>query len=551
MTVTTLINRSDYPSADGVQTAFAYLFRILQSSDMAVYDNGALVSPSAYSVTNVGVSTGGNVVFNTAPVATHAISLQRNAAYDQQTNYIDNDKFGAISVDNAFDKLTMLCQQLLEKVGRSLVFGASSTFSGIVLPDPSALKFLAWNAAGTALVNTAGVAGPAGATGPQGPAGAGSAPTVEDVSATHIIATPTFIKFDDAVDVGFLVTNPGGAGVAQISLAIRTVLGGGTGSTTAGGARTNLAAAGLADNNLFTKRQEWNQGADVAAAATTTLGTDGNYFKITGNTTITALAGGAKGTRLLLTFTGTPQLTHNGTNLILQNAQNFVAAIGDSLEFVSEGSGNFREVGRHLATITGGGPSVLDTVTAPVTISNSVAETTVYTKSIPGNTIGASGALRLLLLGTVQDTRVLQAASEIDTATIRLKYGATTLATQVVKIRDEEFSANVGCPPVAQDVQIEAGAQSACVIDVNMANLALTNSQYANVEYRGPVVIITPNSNTIPVTQGLMSNDSLSAFGTGAEDSTAAKTLVVTVQLSRAATTIVFVMKHAKLMLIP
>src|SRR5438132_3437176 len=69
--------------------------------------------------------------------------------------------------------------------------------------------------------------------------------------------------------------------------------------------------------NTFTGRQEWAKGANVASAATLSPGTDGNYFHVTGTTTITAIASMPAGTALVLEFDGACQITHNATSLIL------------------------------------------------------------------------------------------------------------------------------------------------------------------------------------------------------------------------------------------
>lgn len=87
----------------------------------------------------------------------------------------------------------------------------------------------------------------------------------------------------------------------------------------------------------------WEKGADVASAATTTLG-EGGFFHVTGTTTVTALAFSTDkaGRRAHIEFTGALTLTHNATSLILPGAANITTAAGDTALFVSEGSGNFR-----------------------------------------------------------------------------------------------------------------------------------------------------------------------------------------------------------------
>ena len=108
-----------------------------------------------------------------------------------------------------------------------------------------------------------------------------------------------------------------------------------------------LAALGLAQD--FTARQGWAKTADIASVAAITPLNTGNYSHITGTTTITSIATRPAGDILHLEFDGALTLTHNGTSLILQGAANLVTAAGDMVSFVSEGSGNWRELSRRLA----------------------------------------------------------------------------------------------------------------------------------------------------------------------------------------------------------
>lgn len=117
---------------------------------------------------------------------------------------------------------------------------------------------------------------------------------------------------------------------------------GGTGSSTAATARTALGAAGLADENTFTKTQIWAKGADVASANALTLGDDGNYFDITGTTTITSIATVGVGAVVKLHFDAALTLTHHATDLILPGGANITTAAGDEAEFVEYASGDWR-----------------------------------------------------------------------------------------------------------------------------------------------------------------------------------------------------------------
>ena len=127
-----------------------------------------------------------------------------------------------------------------------------------------------------------------------------------------------------------------------------------------------LACLGLAQ--AFTTRQLWAKGSDLSSGSTITPGTDGNFFDITGTTTITAIATLQAGSVVVFQFDAALTLTHNGTSLILQGAQNVTTVAGDIFAFISEGSGNWRELFRRPAhpvtglTALAAGPAATDEV---------------------------------------------------------------------------------------------------------------------------------------------------------------------------------------------
>lgn len=128
----------------------------------------------------------------------------------------------------------------------------------------------------------------------------------------------------------------------------RPIVAGGTGATSASAARTALGAAGLAGANTFSgvntfsATVKWAKGADVASATALTLGDDGNYFDVTGTTTITSIATKGAGTVVKLHFDAALTLTHHATDLILPGGANITTAAGDEAEFVEYATGDWR-----------------------------------------------------------------------------------------------------------------------------------------------------------------------------------------------------------------
>ncbi|HEY1035020.1 MAG TPA: hypothetical protein VGE09_08565 [Pseudoxanthomonas sp.] len=90
---------------------------------------------------------------------------------------------------------------------------------------------------------------------------------------------------------------------------------------------------------------------DVASAATCNIGAAAsNYVRITGTTGITAFDTVASGIRRSVVFDDALTITHNGTSLILKGGANITTVAGDTAEFVSEGSGNWRCLDYRRAT---------------------------------------------------------------------------------------------------------------------------------------------------------------------------------------------------------
>jgi hypothetical protein len=143
----------------------------------------------------------------------------------------------------------------------------------------------------------------------------------------------------------------------------RPVAVGGTGATTAAGARTNLglgALATLASMADLTDGDSWTAEADVASGATTDiLAATSDFIRITGTTTITSFGTGTNKIKFVR-FAAALTLTHNATSLILPTGANIVTAAGDTAIVISDGSSNARVLayqrasGRPLVTPVAG-----------------------------------------------------------------------------------------------------------------------------------------------------------------------------------------------------
>jgi hypothetical protein len=84
------------------------------------------------------------------------------------------------------------------------------------------------------------------------------------------------------------------------------------------------------------------KGADVTSATALTLGTDGNFFDVTGTTTITSINTVKVGTTVILQFDAVLTLTHHATDLILPGGANITTAAGDIAVFTEYASGDWK-----------------------------------------------------------------------------------------------------------------------------------------------------------------------------------------------------------------
>ena len=111
--------------------------------------------------------------------------------------------------------------------------------------------------------------------------------------------------------------------------------------------KVNAGVSAITSSDITDRRQAVSplfatKGSDIAAAST--LPVTNQYHHVTGTTTITALPTFVAGMVVVLEFDAATPITYNATSLILAGGANYTAKIGDVLTFVSEGSGNWRQV---------------------------------------------------------------------------------------------------------------------------------------------------------------------------------------------------------------
>ncbi|EMK1968887.1 effector protein [Escherichia coli] len=117
MTVSTEVDHNEY-TGNGVTISFPYTFRVFKESDLVVQvvdldENIAVLTlDTDYTVTGAGGYEGGNVILATALANGYQISISRELSVTQETDLRNQGKFFAEVHEDAFDKLTMLIQQV-------------------------------------------------------------------------------------------------------------------------------------------------------------------------------------------------------------------------------------------------------------------------------------------------------------------------------------------------------------------------------------------------------------------------------------------------------
>ena len=135
MTVTSTNQKVSF-SGNGSTTVFAYNFKIFAQTDLLVILRSATGTEttqqltSKYTVSGVGVTSGGNVTMGTAPASGTTLVIQRVQPQLQGLDLVPNDPFPAQSMEDALDKLVFNVQTLNEEVGRAIKASTTNTING-------------------------------------------------------------------------------------------------------------------------------------------------------------------------------------------------------------------------------------------------------------------------------------------------------------------------------------------------------------------------------------------------------------------------------------
>lgn len=220
------------------------------------------------------------------------------------------------------------------------------------------------------------------------------------------------------------------------------------------------------DTSLFL---QFNKGADIASATALVLGTDGNYFDVTGTITITSIGTRREGDAVRLHFDEVLQLTHHATDLILPGGANITTIAGDEAVFIEYATGDWRLANYEpylSANTTGTGDKVR--ATSPTIVTPTIASLANmnhdHTDSANGGSLGVLGAASatdLTLTGT--------AASPPD---------ANTLTKENIVKAWAHITYSGGTPTLADNFNVSG------IVDTASGRIVIQwNTDFANATY--------------------------------------------------------------------
>ena len=135
-------------SGNGSQTSFPFTFKVFQASDLYVVltDSSGVETvqtlTSQYTVSlnsNQDTNPGGSVVMLTAPASGYTLTLSSQVPQTQNLVLTNTGGFYPTVLNDEFDKLTILIQQVSEQVGRAAKLPISSTADANTLSNNIAL----------------------------------------------------------------------------------------------------------------------------------------------------------------------------------------------------------------------------------------------------------------------------------------------------------------------------------------------------------------------------------------------------------------------------
>ena len=127
-------------NGNGSTSVFNYTFKITDDDDIQVIIRSSTGSETTkskgthYTVSGVGNSGGGSITFTSGniPANGETVVLRRSTPQTQGMDLIENDPLPAETLENAFDKVTSIAQELQEQVDRSIKLSPTNTIGSTI-----------------------------------------------------------------------------------------------------------------------------------------------------------------------------------------------------------------------------------------------------------------------------------------------------------------------------------------------------------------------------------------------------------------------------------
>jgi len=164
MTISITENRKQY-SGNGATTSFSFPYYFFEDTDLNIVltdSNGTDITQvlnTDYTVTGAGNPSGGSITMTTAPDSGETLTILRNVPATQEIDYISGDSFPAETHERGLDRLTILVQQINDRLSRTL--GLPDSYTGLlnlILPKPEQGDFMRWKTDLSGLENVPGSA---------------------------------------------------------------------------------------------------------------------------------------------------------------------------------------------------------------------------------------------------------------------------------------------------------------------------------------------------------------------------------------------------------
>ena len=117
--------------ANGVTTVFPFTFKLLLLSDLRVFFNG-VEQLSGFTVSGIGVNSGGNVTFTTPPANLVTVLLKRELALKRDIDYQENGDLPANGLDNDIDRVWQAIQQFGQLLKASIKLSFTTSTEQII-----------------------------------------------------------------------------------------------------------------------------------------------------------------------------------------------------------------------------------------------------------------------------------------------------------------------------------------------------------------------------------------------------------------------------------